>query len=295
MSDGGIWQPPQPGATPAEIPVTAIELEPRAPAPKKRSTGVVIAGVVGAAAIAAGAVFGITRLSSDDNSGGAASAEEAGLALLTALENEDVLGIVDVLLPGERETLRDPVTDLTAELQRLEVLSDDADLSAVSGVDIVLENEQARADATNVDDIVNVDITASGTGSVDGEELPIGDLVLDNIDTDLSDLDTEGSAEEGEDELDFRLTAVEEDGRWYLSLFHSIAETIRRGQRAGRHPERRHRAGRRRQPGGCRRRVPRQRRGARCRDDDRHAQPERVPGVAAVRADLPRRRPGPAR
>ena len=201
MSDGGIWQPPQPGATPAEIPVTAIELEPRAPAPKKRSTGVVIAGVVGAAAIAAGAVFGITRLSSDDNSGGAASPEEAGLALLTALENEDVLGMIDVLLPGERETLRDPVTDLTAELQRLEVLSDEADLSAVSGVDIVLENEQARADATNVDDIVNVDITASGTGSVDGEELPIGDLILDNVDTDLSDLDTEGSAEEGEDEL----------------------------------------------------------------------------------------------
>ena len=227
MSDGGIWQPPQAGATPTEIPVTAIELEPRAPAPKKRSAGVVIAGVVGGAAIAAGAVFGITRLTSDDNSGGAASPEEAGLALLTALENEDVLGMIDVLLPGERETLREPVTDLTAELQRLEVLSDEADLSAVSGVDIVLETEAARADATNVDDIVNVDITASGSGRVDGEELPIGDLILDNVDTDLSELDSQGSAEEGEDELRFRLTAVEEDGRWYLSLFHSLAETIR--------------------------------------------------------------------
>ena len=226
MSDGGIWQPPQPGTGPAEIPVTAVELEPRAPAPKKRSTGVVIAAVVGGAAIAAGAVFGITRISSDDNSGGAASPEEAGLGLLTALENEDVLGMIDVLLPGERETLRDPVTDLTAELRRLEVLSDEADLSAVSGVDIVLEDESARADATNVDDIVNVDITATGSGTVNGEELPIGDLIVDNVDADLSELDTDASAEQ-QDLLEFRLTAVEEDGRWYLSLFHSIAETIR--------------------------------------------------------------------
>jgi hypothetical protein len=226
VSDGGIWQPPQPGTGPEELPVTAVELEPRPPAPRQRRPGVVIAAVVGGAAIAAGAVFGITRLASDDNSGGAATPEEAGLALLTALENEDVLGIIDVLLPGERETLRDPVTDLTDELRRLEVLSDEADLSAVSGVDLVLENESARPDATNVDDIVNLDITAGGTATVDGEALPLGDLVLDNVETDLSELDSEASSERG-DELRFRLTAVEEDGRWYLSLFHSIAETAR--------------------------------------------------------------------
>ena len=226
MSDGGIWQPPEPGGGPADIPVTAVELEPRAPAPKKWSAGVVIAALVGGAAIAAGAVFGITRLTGDDSSGGAATPEEAGLALLTAFENEDVLGMIDVLLPGERETLKDPVTDLTDELRRLEVLSEEADLSAVSGVDLVLESESVRADETNVDDIVNLDISATGSGTVDGEELPIGDLVLDNVDSDLSELDTDAS-DESDEEVEFRLAAVEEDGRWYLSLFHSLAETVR--------------------------------------------------------------------
>ena len=233
MSDGGIWQPPDPGTGPADIPVTAAdipvtaaELEPRAPAPRKRSPGVVIAAGVGAAALVGAAVFGITRLAASDNAGGAATPDEAGLALLTAFENEDVLGMIDVLLPGERETLRDPVTDLSDELRRLEVLSNDADLNAISGVDIVLEDESVRADATNVDEIVNLDISATGSATVDGEELPIGDLVLDNVDTDLSELDTD-EADEQPDELEFRLTAVEEDGRWYLSLFHTIAETVR--------------------------------------------------------------------
>ena len=296
MSDGGIWQPPEPGGGPADIPVTAVELEPRAPAPRTRSPGVVIAAVVGGAAIAAGAVFGVTRLTSDDNGGGAATPEEAGLALLTALENEDVLGMIDVLLPGERETLQDPVTDLTDELRRLEVLSDEADLSAVSGVDLVLENESVRADATNVDDIVNLDITATADRArVDGEQLPIGDLVLDNIDTDLSELDTDASDERGGPA---RVPA--HGGRGGRALVPEPVPLHRRdrprgSQRADRHPGRRGRADRRRQPGGRRRRVPRRRRGARSRDRDRNTQPERVPGVAALRADLPRRRPGRAR
>ena len=296
MSDGGIWQPPEPGGGPADIPVTAVELEPRAPAPRRRSPGVVIAAVVGGAAIAAGAVFGVTRLTSDDNGGGAATPEEAGLALLTALENEDVLGMVDVLLPGERETLRDPVTDLTEELRRLEVLSDEADLSAVSGVDLVLENESVRADATNVDDIVNLDITASGSGTrrrrAAADRRPrarqrrhrplrAGHRRVRRARRTSS---------------SFRLTAVEEDGRWYLSLFHSIAETVRAEASepidipaegvapiGGDSPEDAVDAF----LAGVE--------AARSRDRDRNAQPERVPGVAALRAELPRRRPGRAR
>jgi hypothetical protein len=228
VSDDRIWQPPDPGAKAEEIPVVAVELEPVASAPpqKRRSSGVVIAATIGAVAVAGAAVFAVARLAGDGDAGGAATPEEAGLALLTAFENEDVLGMIDVLLPGERETLRDPVTELTDELRRLEVLSDEADLGAVSGVDFVFEDESVRSRPTNVDDIVNLDISATGSVTADSEQLPIGDLVLDNVETDLSELDTD-PADEQPEELEFRLTAVEEDGRWYLSLFHSIAESIR--------------------------------------------------------------------
>jgi hypothetical protein len=205
-----------------------VDLENAAPPPpeRRRSPGVVIAATVGAVAVAGAAVFGISRMLGGDDAAGAATPEQAGLDLLTAIENEDVLGAIDVLLPGERETLREPVTDLIDELTRLEVLSSTADPSSVSGVDIVFEDERVEVAETNVDDIANLDIFATASATVDGEQLPIGDLVLDNIDGSPSDLDTEAPPDPSADSP-LRLTAVEEGGRWYLSLFHSIAESMR--------------------------------------------------------------------
>jgi hypothetical protein len=230
VSDGGHWQPPDPSDPNAYPSVPTVELEPTTPPTpaRKRSTGVIVAATVGGLAILGAAAFGVTRIVSDSGGGGAATPEEAGLALLTALENEDVLGIMDVLLPGERETLKDPLVDLTDELSRVEVLSADASLAHVAGVDIELHDEQVKVERTNVDDIVNLELSARGSGTIDGEQLPLGDLVKDNLpdDVDLSDLDASGQPD---DELEsFPITAVEEDGRWYLSVFHSIAENARR-------------------------------------------------------------------
>jgi hypothetical protein len=228
VSDGGTWQPPRPGAAPTDFPAPTVELEPSQPPPQRRSKGVVVAATIGAVAIVGAAVFGVTRLVSDSGGGGAATPEEAGLALLTALENEDVLGVMDVLLPGERETLKDPLVELTDELSRIEVLSPDASLADVAGVDIELQDERVQVEETNVDDIVNLEISARGTGTIDGEQLPIGDFVADNLpdDTALSDLDASGEPDQELETLP--VTAVEQDGRWYLSVFHSIAENARR-------------------------------------------------------------------
>ena len=220
MSDDGRWQPPEPG-TAAPDPSPTVELGEASP-PPARPRGVAIAAVVGGAAVIAAAVFGITRVTGGDDAG-ASTPEEAGLALLEALENEDALGAIDVLLPGERESLREPLTALNDELTRVEVLSEDV-LTGVSGVDLVVEDESVSATGTNVPDIVNLEITATVTGSVDGEQLPIGDLILDNMDVDRSELDEEPS-EPTEDT--FPVTAVEQDGRWYLSLFHTVAEQAR--------------------------------------------------------------------
>ncbi len=227
MSHGGSWQPPDPAGGPLPM----VDLEDAAPPPpaRRKSPGVVIAATVGGLAVFAAATFGISRVLGGGDAGGAATPEQAGLDLLTAIENEDVLGAIDVLLPGERETLREPMTDLVDELTRLEVLSSTADPSSVRGVDIVFEDERVEVAETNVDDIANLEIFATASATVDGEQLPIGDLVLDNIEASPSDLDTEAPPESSEDSP-LRLTAVEEDGRWYLSLFHSIAESMRQQQ-----------------------------------------------------------------
>ena len=91
-------------------------------------------------AIVGTGTFAVARMAGDDEAGGAATPEEAGLAFFEALGNEDLLGMVEVMLPGERDALRGPITDIVEELTRLEVLSDEADAAAVTGVDFVVEN-----------------------------------------------------------------------------------------------------------------------------------------------------------
>ncbi len=63
---------------------------------------------------------------------------------------------------------------------------------------------------------------------MNGEELPIGDLVTDSVRRRTSRWATSTNSESG---LDFELpmTAVEEDGRWYLSYFYTLAEDARGG------------------------------------------------------------------
>ncbi len=214
MSDGGTWQPPDPGTS---VPMAEPAARPG------RSRGKIIGAAVGAVAIVGAGTFAVARMAGDDEAGGAATPEEAGLAFFEALGNEDLVGMVDVMLPGERDALRGPLTDIVDELTRLEVLSDEADASAVTGVDFVVEDASVVEESTNVGDIVNLTMRADVTGSIDGAELPVGDWIRDEFGDELGDIDETDTAEGGE----LRLTAVEEDGRWYLSLFHTIAESAR--------------------------------------------------------------------
>ncbi len=250
MSDGGAsWQPPQPGSTPPPPPaaspgpvagfappsatqpvptspthMTQVPVESSQP-PRRRRTGVIVAAAVGAVAIVGAGTFAVARISNDASTGGAASPEDAANALLDAIDQEDVLAMADLLLPGERTTLRDPAVDLVDELRRLEILSDGATLSKVDGVDLVVTDRSVTAEPTNVDDIVNVRIGASVAGSLDGEELPVGGWLEEITDTDYSEIQEEA---EEPDPAEFEVTAVEEDGRWYLSIFYTAAEAMRK-------------------------------------------------------------------
>ena len=190
----------------------------------RRSNWMVASAVVAVLAVVAAGVFAITNLRAS-TTGGSQNPADLGTELLNAFENEDVLGVIDVLVPGEREVLGEPFVDLVSELQRLDVLSD-TDLSDIAGLDIELSDEVVRTRATNVDDIINISLSADVLVSIDGAELPIGDLVTDNMPDDML-AELRGSRVTQSDELDLTLTAVLEDGRWYFSLLHTIAELAR--------------------------------------------------------------------
>ncbi len=191
---------------------------------QRRSKLVVGGAVAGVLALGAAGVFAVGQLRGG-NTGGASSPEAVGTELMGALEQEDMLGMIDLLLPGEREVFREPLTDVVSELARLDILSDDASLADLAGLDIEMSNELTGVEPTNVTDISNITMSASITASVDGDQLPIGEFITEvsGEGFDPSDLDQPATTE------DFALpmTVVEQDGRWYLSLFHTAAESLR--------------------------------------------------------------------
>jgi hypothetical protein len=194
----------------------------------KRSRGKMVGALVGVAALLGAGAFAVSKLSGDNSaSGGAGSPAEVGDQLVKSLDGEDLLGIVDLLLPGERETFRQPLVDLNKELKRLEVTDSEVDLNKMPGIDITITDPTVRAQDTNVDDISTVNITGTATVAVNGKDLPIGQLLIDTaFGGDRPDVD------ENADERDFDvdLTTVKQDGHWYLSLGYSLAQQMAGGR-----------------------------------------------------------------
>lgn len=220
-------QPPSPSAFPPPSP-TEMNVSPEAPTSGKRPR--IIAAGVGAVAIVAAATFAVTRVSGNDDQGGASEPEAVADELIAALNDEDMLGVLDLLAPNERETLVEPFQRFTSEMQRIEVVDPSASLSDIDGLDITIDPDtvETTVSETNADDIVNLQISFTGTAELDGSALPVGDLIRDRLnltDEQLDELDTSTRQEDGDVVLP--LTAVNVDGRWYLSVFYSAAELAR--------------------------------------------------------------------
>ncbi|CAN5568052.1 hypothetical protein BH23ACT3_BH23ACT3_07170 [soil metagenome] len=178
--------------------------------------------VIGVLAIGAAGVFATTQLFGGDD-GGAASPEELGQQVLDAIDDTDLLGLVDLLVPSERDVVRDPLTELLDELRRLDIVSPPAGADGIEGVKFVVERASVRVQPTNVADITNLNLRGDLTVIVDGAALPIGSLLDDFIaDLDRSEVDTTET-----EPFDVTLASVELEGRWYLSVFFSIAEAVR--------------------------------------------------------------------
>jgi hypothetical protein len=219
------WVPPPLAPPPAPPLGPGGELTFDDPEPQRRKSRLAVAGLaVGVVALGAAGVFAVAQLRGG-NTGGAESPEAVGASMMAALEQEDMLGMVDLLLPGERDTFRQPMIDMVSELTRLEVLSSDASLADLSGLDIEMTNQLTEVTPTNVADISNIMMTAQITASLDGDQLPIGDLITDiaGDEFDASEFDEAATTTD----FELPMTVVEEDGRWYLSLFHTAAEAVR--------------------------------------------------------------------
>lgn len=211
----------------------------------RRRRGRQAALAVGALAVVAAGAFGVTQLTGGDQ-GGAATPEEAGERLLAAIQDEDVLGIADLLPAGERDLSRDQLESLLGQAERLGVVSDAFRLEGVAGVDIVFDDVELDVeeitDGRGGSDGLALVSLVEGTASieVDGDELgeSLG-AVLDDLvgDVDVDDFDDEVDIEDFLEDLEvfdefgvgnpFTVAVVEEGGRWHPSLLFTQAETTR--------------------------------------------------------------------
>lgn len=176
----------------------------------------------GILAIFGGAIFAaFALLSNQENTPG-----EGATSFMDALAAEDLIGITESLLPAERRVIAEPLLEWLDEVERLGILSE-VDRNALQGLnldfsDLVYKTEELA------DDLAWVSITGATSGSVRPEDLPFGDLVKRYLPEGfLEDFPSEVSEESDLDE-DFGFALVKENGTWYVSLLHTVAEVARR-------------------------------------------------------------------
>ncbi len=162
---------------------------------------------------------------------------EAFEQFFVAVDAEDLAGVLELMPPGERETMVEPTAAVMRELQRLEVFDPAADASSLEGFDLTVEGITYTVD--QLDPRLAWVTTTGGTisgSSLDSDLLPFGKVLRDNIDAaeeasggmtlDEVMAETEGGETDLGDEP-FSLAVIEDDGSWYVSLTYTIAESAR--------------------------------------------------------------------
>jgi len=182
----------------------------------------VAVGVLGAGAFAVANVGG--------SSSGSDSPEAAVRKLLDAASHEDILGALDTLPPGERDTIKQPLVDVVNELKRLDILSADAKLDAVKGAQV--EFSDVKMSKTNVGDGKTVVTVAVTGGEVklgfDPSKLPVGDFLLKNaLNGQRPSGDSGTTSHTLSDDDNIKIATVNVGGSWYVSLWYTVAELAR--------------------------------------------------------------------
>ena len=164
---------------------------------------------------------------------GAATPTEVAEKLVKAIEDSDVLGVIDLMHPGERELLQDAFLDGAKELDRLGVIKKSSESQSTKLSEFRIENLEIRERCVS-DDICNISLTGYISGDVDGQT-PLGEVfrnssTFEDLET-VEDLIEEvtGSRDSSirEDFEDITFTTIKFEGRWYASIGFTVAELIR--------------------------------------------------------------------
>jgi len=165
-----------------------------------------VVAIVAAAAVVAGAVvFGALTLRSGAQEG-AATPEAAIAEFVESANRSDLLGMLEIMLPSERDDLLGLVEEMFIDARRLRVLPNTAEVRALEGLSLGLIPPDGAAE------LVAPDVAAQ--------------TLRGTLETTLT---LSGREVFGRDPLgvDIRLTAVRSGARWFVSVWHTLAESLR--------------------------------------------------------------------
>lgn len=224
------WQPPSGGQPPP--PEGWEHLGPPLPQPRRSRRAPLIAAIATAAVIAGGAASFVAFSNTNSGFRGAASPQEAVTSLVRDLNKSDLLGILDHLPPGERSALLDPLNEAISQAKRLRVLRATADPGRVSGVDVTATG---IAFNKNGDETINDHVTVvklvGGTVDINADlsRVPFTQQYLDavfpgGVPASATSHETINLAQVDRDSGPVRIAAEKVGGKWYPSLFYTIAD-----------------------------------------------------------------------
>lgn len=214
--------PPMPSPIAAPEPVNTIQFDPQL-VEKRGGIGGRLAVVGLSLALIGGAGFAVKTALGDG--GGSSSPESAADAMFDALENEDFVGVVEMMAPSEREAYIEPMLDIVQEFARLSGADVGDDIFNQLPVEIEMDG-------------LAYEVTELGPGvswlSVTDGQMQItynGDDMPEWVDDVSGSMDTPSGSETSTVSLadaDYEFALVEENGSWYWSSTYTMAESVRR-------------------------------------------------------------------
>lgn len=166
----------------------------------------VVGIVLVAALVVAGGIFAGRSVLGPNAAGGEKTPEEAVAKFVQSANDADLLGVLDILLPLEREGWRKPMQQFFVDGRRLRIIPNTADVASLQGLSLDL---QAAAEPA---ELVAPDIAVVGVGGVVSSSIEVGGA---------NPIGTE------ERNINLRVAAVRSGTRWFISLWHTVAENLR--------------------------------------------------------------------
>ncbi len=181
-----------------------------------------LGGLVAALAIGGG----FAARSALQTPAGPASSDEAVTQFFEALDSDDFVGLAEVVHPAERESIAQPMFSMLDHIRRLEIIdAEGTDPAEAKFVDFQVEGLTYSVEQTG-ERLHYVTTTGGTVTSPDDVNFPSGPL-FDRFDIEVPEGDgTTSTVDLGEEPM--RMAIVEDDGSWYVSLWYSVAEDVRR-------------------------------------------------------------------